>query len=291
MIGRPIRGWQITNISGACTVANRRSPEAEVANAAKGIGISFAVIFFAFMILSSAWHIVPPGNRGVVVTLGKVSPEPFPEGFSFKVPFITNVVNIPIKQETREGKTEVFSSDLQNIEVGYTVMFAIPATKVVSLYQNFSGLPYDTLIEPRMRENLKQLTATLRAEDLAKNRDQLKVQVQERLQKSVGDLVEIRDVNIVNLTLSKSLEQAIEQKVIREQEALAKRFELEKAEKDAEIVLVNARAQAEAIKINGEALKSSPEVIQLEIAKKWNGVSPTSVVTSTGGSNVLLPLK
>jgi regulator of protease activity HflC (stomatin/prohibitin superfamily) len=142
-----------------------------------------------------------------------------------------------------------------------------------------------------MRENLKQLTATLRAEDLAKNRDQLKVQVQERLQKSVGDLVEIRDVNIVNLVLSKSLEQAIEQKVIREQEALAKRFELEKAEKDAEIVLVNARAQAEAIKINGEALKAAPEVIQLEIAKKWNGVAPTSVVTSTGGSNILLPLK
>jgi prohibitin 2 len=272
-------------------VANRRNPEAEVASAAKGIGISFAVIFLLFMVLSTAWHIVPPGNRGVVVTLGKVSEQPFGEGFSFKVPFVTNVVNIPIKQSTREGKTEVFSSDLQNIEVGYTVMFAIPANKVVTLYQNYAGEPYDTLIEPRMRENLKQLTATLRAEDLAKNRDQLKVQVQERLQKSVGELVEIRDVNIVNLVLSKSLEQAIEQKVIREQEALAKRFELEKAEKDAEIVLVNARAQAEAIKINGEALKSSPEVIQLEIAKKWNGISPTSVVTSTGGSNILLPLK
>ncbi len=274
-------------------MANRRNPEAEVASAAKGIGISFAILFFGFMILSTAWHIVPPGHRGAVVTLGKVSPNPFPEGFSFKVPFITNVVNVPIQQVTKEGKTAVFSSDLQNIEVGFTVMYAIPADKVVTLYQNFAGGtdPYTPLIEPRMRENLKQLTATMRAEDLAKNRDQLKLQVQERLQKSLDGLVDIRDVNIINLQLSESLENAIEQKVIREQEALAKRFELEKAEKDAEIVLVNAKAQAEAIKINGEALKSSPEVIQLEIAKKWNGVSPTSVVTSTGGSNVLLPLK
>jgi regulator of protease activity HflC (stomatin/prohibitin superfamily) len=272
-------------------VANRRSPEQEVAVAAKGIGITFAVVFLGFMVLASAWHIVPPGHRGVIVTLGKVSPDPLPEGFSLKIPFITQVRDVSVRQSTREGKTEVFSSDLQNIEVVYTVMFRIPEKQVVSLFRDYSGEAYDSLIQPRIRENLKQLTATMRAEDLAKNRDQLKEDVLKRLQESVGELIMIADVNITNLALSKALESAIEQKVIREQEALAKRFELEKAQKDAEIVLVNARAQAESVRISGEALKDAPDVIQLEIARKWNGVAPQSVVTGAGGANVLLPLR
>jgi regulator of protease activity HflC (stomatin/prohibitin superfamily) len=96
---------------------------------------------------------------------------------------------------------------------------------------------------------------------------------------------------ITNFDFTDELEKAIEQKTIREQEALAKHFELEKAKKDAEITYVNAEAEARAVKIKGEAIRLAPSVIQLEIVKKWNGVSPQSVVTGRGGADVLLPLK
>ena len=76
-----------------------------------------------------------------------------------------------------------------------------------------------------------------------------------------------------------------------EQAALQKEYELRKEQKEAEITVVRAKAEAEAVKIKGEALKSSPEVIQLEIAKKWNGISPLYISTTAGGANVLLPLK
>jgi hypothetical protein len=91
--------------------------------------------------------------------------------------------------------------------------------------------------------------------------------------------------------LTDELEQAIELKQIKEQEALAKEYELRKAKKDAEITVVNAEAEAKAVKIKGAALKTSPEVIELEIAKKWNGESPATVVVGKGGGNVLLPLR
>ncbi len=104
-------------------------------------------------------------------------------------------------------------------------------------------------------------------------------------------LVELVDLPISNIDLTDELEHAIEQKQIKEQEALAKKYELDKARKQAEITIVDAQAEAKAVQIKGEALRSSPEVIQLEIAKKWNGKSPESVVVSKGGANVLLPLK
>jgi len=104
-------------------------------------------------------------------------------------------------------------------------------------------------------------------------------------------LVELVDLPISNIDLTDELEKAIEQKQIKEQEALAKRYELEKAKRDAEITIVNAQAEAKSVQIKGAALRSAPAVIDLEIAKKWDGKSPTTVVVGRGGSNVLLPLK
>lgn len=72
--------------------------------------------------------------------------------------------------------------------------------------------------------------------------------------------------------------------------SLAKVYELQKAQKEAEITVVNAKAEAEAVEIKGKAIEMSPEVIQLEIAKKWDGHTPQTVVTSGGGANILLPL-
>ena len=66
---------------------------------------------------------------------------------------------------------------------------------------------------------------------------------------------------------------------------------LKKAQKDAEITVVRANAEAQAIQTQGNAIKSNPEIISLEIARRWNGQSPQSVVVGQGGANVLLPLK
>lgn len=104
-------------------------------------------------------------------------------------------------------------------------------------------------------------------------------------------LLNLVDLPINNIDLTQELEHAIEQKQIKEQEALAKKYELDKAKRDAEITVVNAQAEAKAVQIKGQALRSSPEVIELEIAKRWDGKSPATVVVGKGGANTLLPLR
>jgi prohibitin 2 len=256
----------------------------------RSAGVIIAVIIVVLVLLFTTFHIVPPGHRGVAVTLGNVSPQFRNEGLRFKLP-ITRVRDVPIRQQTVGGKTDVFSSDLQNVSVEYNVLYRIPERHVVALFQQYAGDPYQSLVDPRLQETLKQLTATYRAEDLVKNREKLKDETLVKIRQVIQDMVDINDLTITNMMLSKQLEQAIEQKVIREQEALAKKFELDKANKDAEITIVEAKAQAEAVQIKGEALKVAPEVIDFEIAQKWDGKAPTTVVTSSGGSNVLLPIR
>lgn len=252
-----------------------------------GLGGAALALFLGFQ----TFHIVPPGHRGISVFLGKVDPSQRPEGLTFKWPFVETIKNFPIMQIKGEGQAESFSSDLQNITMFFTVMYRIPETQVVRLFQQYRGDPYSSLIEPRVQEVIKQVAALSRAEDLVKNRERMKEDIIARLRPAIGDVIQIVDLALTNINLSDQLEQAIEQKVVREQEALAKSFELDKEKKQAEITIVRAEAEAKSVSIKGEALKSSPEVIQLEIAQRWDGKAPLSVSVGTGGgANVLLPI-
>jgi prohibitin 2 len=249
------------------------------------------IIIAALVIIANSVHIVSPGHRGVSVTLGKVSPNYRGEGLTFRMPFIQIVTNIPIKQITQQGQAPSFSKDLQTIMVNFAILYRIPETSVVKLYQQYAGTPYEALISPRMQEVVKQVTSRYRAEDVVRKREDVKNAVLADMMKKLEDIINIVDITITNIELTDELERAIELKTIREEEALAKQFELQKAKKEAEITIVAAKAQAEAIRIKGKAIRMAPDVIELEIVKKWDGKSPQTVVTGKGRSNVLLPTK
>lgn len=266
------------------------------------------------ILLGQTFTIIEPGYRGVSVTLGKVDPNYRDEGMTFKLPLVEQIIQYPVKQLTVEGQALCFSSDLQSVNVTFKALYRIPEEKVVELYQKFQGDPYTTLLEPRIQDALKQVTARYRAEDLVKNREKVKIEaleiVRDTLRLKAGKfseetakrlgpeklynavpLVYLADMPISNIDLSDELEHAIELKQITEQQALAKNYELVKAEKEAEITRVQAQAEANAVRIKGDALKASPQVIELEIAKKWDGKVPSTVVVGKGGGNVLLPLR
>jgi prohibitin 2 len=248
-------------------------------------------LIVAFIAVRQCMTVIEPGYRGISVTLGSVNPHFHGEGLTFKLPFLEHIVQYPVKQITVDGQAACFSSDLQTVRVDFKALYRIPENRVVELFQKYQGDPYVSLVEPRIQEALKEVSARYRAEDLVKNREQFKVNALGIVKEDLRELITIADLTINNISLSEDLERAIEQKQIKEQEALAKRYELDKARKDAEITLVNAEAEARSVKIKGDALSRSPQVIELEIAKKWDGKAPQTVVVGKGGGNVLLPLR
>ena len=67
----------------------------------------------------SSCHVVPPGYRGVKVTLGQVDPNPLSEGVAMYIPMIQTVRDQSVQQHTEGDKTVCYSSDLQTISVNY----------------------------------------------------------------------------------------------------------------------------------------------------------------------------
>lgn len=257
-----------------------------------GIGVVIVVLVLA---AAQATYVVQPGFRGVEVTLGKVSEQFKPEGFGTKAPFVTSVVPVPVRQITRQLEAESYSSDLQQVDVAMRILYRIPEGSVVRIFKEYAGDPFEALIAPRVHEALKEVTALQSAEQIVKKREEIKVKTLATTREKIGSLLNVEDIVLENITLSKELEAAIESKMVQEQEAAKARFTQQKAQIEADTAIIRAKGEAEAIRIRAEAIRDNPGLIQLQIVEKWDGKAPLVIgggAADAGGSgaNILLPL-
>ena len=245
------------------------------------------LIFAAVIMAASGTYVVHPGYRGVEVTLGKVSPAFKPEGFGLKSPFVTTIHPISVRQQTAEDKAECYSSDLQQTHIELRVLFRIPESSVVKLFQQYYGEPFESLVAPRVHEALKEVTALQSAEQIVKNREQIKTRALEIARKKIGTLLVVEDIVIQNIALTKELEHAIEAKMVQEQEASKSKYLQQRAQIEADTAVIQAKGEAESIRIRGQALKDNPAFVDLKIVDKWDGITPLVI---GGGESLLLPL-
>jgi len=256
-------------------------------NIARVIGVAI-LVFVLVIMASSGTYVINPGYRGVEVTMGRVSPTFKPEGFGLKVPLITSIYPISIRQQTALDKAECYSADLQQISVDLRVLYRIPESSVVKLFQEYYGEPFESLVAPRVQEALKEVVALQSAEQIVKTREQIKVRALDLARKKIDSLLVIEDVVIQNIALTKELESAIEAKMVQEQEASKSKYVQQRAQIDADTAVIQAKGEAESIRIRGEALKDNPAFVDLKIVDKWDGVTPLVIGSS---DNVMFQLQ
>ena len=251
--------------------------------------IGVAVLgLFALMVMLGCFYVVQPGERGVHVTLGTMADQFVAPGFGMKMPLITQIWRVNVQQDTREVGAECFSSDLQQITIQLKVLYRIPEASVVSVLRDYAGHPFEKLILPRVQEATKEVTALRTAADIVKSREQVKASALKSSREKIGSLLIIEDLVIEDVKLSRELEQAIEAKMVQQQEAEKAVFKMQQAKTDAETLIIKATADAESIRIQGEALEKAPKLVELKMVEKWNGVSPQVVGAN---SSIMLPLE
>lgn len=251
--------------------------------------IGVAILIFVVVIMAaSGTYVVHPGYRGVQVTMGKVSPAFKPEGFGLKAPLITAIHPISIRQQTAEDKAECYSSDLQQINIELRVLFRIPESSVVKLFQGYHGDPFESLVAPRVHEALKEVAALQSAEQIVKNREQIKSRALEITRKKVGTLLVVEDIVIQDITLTKELGHAIDAKMVQEQEAAKSKYLQQRAQIEADTAVIQAKGEAESIVIRGQALMENPAFVDLKIVDKWDGITPLVIGS---GDNLVFQLQ
>jgi prohibitin 2 len=253
--------------------------------------IGGALIIFVLVIAgASASYVVDPGHRGVEVTLGRVSPGFKPEGFGLKPPFITHIIPVLIRQQTAKMTADCYSSDLQQVKIGVRILYRVPEASVVNVFRAYAGDPFEALVRPRVSEALNEVTALRNAELIVQKREEVKSRALDSARRKVGDIVYIEDLVLENIELTNALENAIEAKMVQEQEAARARFAQQQAQTEANTLVIRAKGEAESILLRGRALRENPSVLELQTIEQWDGATPLVVGPGVNGANMLLPM-
>jgi len=258
------------------------------------------VIVGVVLILTSSFVTVQSGHVGVVRTLGAVQPNALPEGFHLKKPYLDKVEQMDIRLTKAVVKSEAASKDLQTVRTQVTVQYSLVGAVAPKTYQKIGvrSVVAVTLIEPAIQESVKSVTAQFTAEQLVTKRAEVKLLIQEAInnfinitlkEKGVVNSLRIANVAITDFEFSAEFNKAIELKVRAEQEALQAENEKTRrvtqaeaaaaeiklaAEAEAFQIEAASKARAAAIAREAKALRGNPDLIQLRIAEKWNGVLP-----------------
>ena len=114
------------------------------------------------------------------------------------------------------------------------------------------------IIEPRIQESLKAITAQYSSEQLLLKREIIREQIRVLLKGKLAPYnIVLEDIQMTNFEYDPKYRQAIEDKQIAEQNALKAKNDLERIKVESDAKIVQARAQAEAIRIQAEAIKAT----------------------------------
>jgi len=269
-------------------------------NFKKSYVLYFAIFFgFALMIIDGLVS-VPPGHVAVIYDRGiGVLEESYPPGLHFKIPFwqVSQLMDTRLQTYTmsiapKEGQQmgddsiESLTQDGQTVLVDITIQYLIDPQDASWMY-NQIGVDYiEKVVRPGVRnvardvitgyDSTKLFTQKTRTEAQKLMKDKLKVLY-------AKNRVNLDDLLLRNIKFSDAYLQAIEAKQVAQQKIQKAEYERQEAEKIKEKKIIEAEAEAEAIRLKGEMLKKNPQVIQFEFVQKvspdvkW-GILPDNII-------------
>lgn len=260
-------------------------------------GVIIAVIIF--LIILDGLVSVPPGHVGIIYDRGRgVLEEELPEGLHLKIPFwqVSYLMDVRTQEYTMSvapGEGAIYSddsmtaptSDGQTVMVDSTVLFHVDRNNAAELFQNVGPDYIQKIVRTVSRSQIRAVIANYSAIDVyAKKRAEAEMKMNESMKTLFAEKNIIMErVLLRHIAFSPEYASAIEEKQVAEQKIQKAEFQRLEAEKLKEKKIIEAEADAEAIRLKGESLRRSPEVIQFEFVQKmaddinW-GVLPDSIL-------------
>lgn len=231
--------------------------------------VLFILWFWMFCVRS-----VGAGQVGIITRFGEVN-RTQSSGIALKLPWpIERLTKMDIQIQKEEQQSAAATSDLQDVTATLALNYSLEGSRALQVYKEI-GVDYkERVVTPAVQESFKAASATYTAQELVTKRAEVKAKayevIKDRLEK-YG--IRVVDLNITNFTFSAEFNKAIEAVQVANQNVAKARQELETTKVEAEKQIAEAQAQAEAQRLKQQTL--TPELLQQEAIKKWNGVLPT----------------
>lgn len=241
------------------------------------------VSVISIIILFGSWFTINAGQMGVITRFGSVV-RIATDGPHLKWPLIENVTKMNIQTQKEQVEASSASKDLQSVTTEIALNYNIVPESVGVLFREIGPDYKSRVVDPSIQEAVKASTAKYTAEELITKREALREDILILLkQKLESRYIIPTEVSITNFSFSASFDAAIEAKVTAEQNALQAKNKLQQVEFEAQQRIEAAKAEAEAIRIQAQAItqQGGAEYVRLKSVEKWNGVLPVYMLGDT----------
>lgn len=223
----------------------------------------------------SSITIVETGHRGVETRFGKVEGDPLPEGIYFTSPFTTSIHPVDIRTQKYEGKTDVYTKDVQTATVSYAVNVSVQPSAVGDLYRTV-GLDYeDKLIPQAVQGTLKNATGKWEAVEIIAHREEVRKEVETALSALLAPRgLVIEGFQLQDVAFTDAFDKAVESKVVAIQTAEQAQNRTVQVTEEAKQRVISADADAKAMQIKSAALSQNQNLVSYEAVQKWDGHLP-----------------
>lgn len=255
--------------------------------------IGAVVLVFAIVVTSCSATKVDTGHVGLKVRFGKVVEGPLPANLYFVNPFTTDMVQMDTRVQKWESKTQAYTKDVQQAGVDFVLNYAVDPAQVPVVYQTVGINWSEKLVGQVVVEEIKREIGQHEAVNLVAQRAVAARTIEANVIKLLAARhVVVSGLQLTNIDYSDEFEHAVEAKVVAQQNAIQEQNrtvqvrekatqQIETAKGNAESTVLNAKAEAESIRIRANALEANPKLVEWEAVQKWDGKLP---VYSMGGA-------
>lgn len=214
-----------------------------------------AVGVLLLILIPGSFHTVEAGSVAVVKQMGVIKEIEAP-GTYFDFWLTRKYEKYDSKVQQVEINMDAYTSDAQSMKISMVVQFQIRQDKVEDIALNYGGLEALTnRIQSVAIERTKATLSQYQAEKLIEERNQISPKVEEVISEAIGDkyYVTFNSAVLTDITFSDAFEQAVEAKMMAQQEKLQAQYENEKKKEQAEAALYVAEQEAKALLAKAQA--------------------------------------
>ncbi|HSM59777.1 MAG TPA: prohibitin family protein [Longimicrobiales bacterium] len=250
---------------------------------------SYRLAGYGFMIAglglaaASAVTVIGVGEVGVQHFLGTVSATPLEQGVRVINP-LASVEKMSIREQSfpSDGtveRIEAQTSEQLNVMLEVSLLFRLDGDNAPELYQRLGTEDQikSRIVLNAVRNGVRDAVATKSINEIfSPNRREIAADMKSAIQAKAGDRIEVLDVFVRDVQAPERVRQSIEEKLQREQQVAAERFQTEIIQERARQAVEEARGIAEAQKIISEGL--TPAYLTFHYIEQLSTLPAGSVV-------------
>lgn len=261
------------------------------------LGLLLAVVLF---LLPRCLLVVQPGYEAVIFNrLVGTEMTPRREGVHLLIPVVqfpvlydvrTQTYSMASQSEDRNVRVNdsltALTADGQRVDLDISVRYRLDPARVAVLHQSVGPNYLSKIIRPASQAVVRNVIARYSAIGVYSVQ---RGEIQEAIQAELESLMQpegilLQSLLLRNVEFSREFQSAIEAKQIAEQEKQREVFRVEQSELIKQRMIVKAEGDAESIRLKGEALTASPDVIRLEYVRNL----PDGIKTIVSGQSTIL---